>query len=51
MTHIVVIGSLNMDLIACEFAVRTAALSVTRFGAQPSVPSRLEADSYIQRTE
>jgi ribokinase len=36
---------------ACEFAVRTAALSVTRFGAQPSVPSRLEADSYIQRTE
>ena len=27
---------------ACEFAVRAAALSVTRFGAQPSVPSRLE---------
>lgn len=27
---------------ACEFAVRTAALSVTRFGAQSSVPSRLE---------
>jgi ribokinase len=29
---------------ACEFAVLTAALSVTRFGAQPSVPSRLEVN-------
>ena len=29
---------------ACEFAVRAAALSVTRFGAQPSVPSRLETE-------
>jgi ribokinase len=34
---------------ACEFAVRTAALSVTRFGAQPSVPSRLEAESPLER--
>jgi ribokinase len=30
---------------ACEFAVRAAALSVTRFGAQPSVPSRGEVES------
>ena len=36
---------------ACEFAVRAAALSVTRFGAQPSLPSRLEADNYIHRTK
>jgi ribokinase len=30
---------------ACAFAVRAAGVSVTRFGAQPSVPSRLEVDS------
>jgi ribokinase len=30
---------------ACEFAVRAAALSVTRFGAQPSVPSRREVET------
>lgn len=29
---------------ACEFAVRAAALSVTRFGAQRSVPSRAEVE-------
>jgi ribokinase len=34
---------------ACEFAVRTAALSVTRFGAQPSVPSRLETEPSSSR--
>jgi ribokinase len=36
---------------ACEFAVRAAALSVTRFGAQPSVPSRLEADPPLERVD
>jgi ribokinase len=30
---------------ACEFAVRAAALSVTRFGAQPSVPGRAEVET------
>lgn len=32
---------------ACEFAVQAAALSVTRFGAQPSVPSRIETESHF----
>jgi len=35
---------------ACRFAVHAAALSVTRFGAQRSVPSRAELDSFIRRT-
>jgi ribokinase len=30
---------------ACEFAVRAAAVSVTRFGAQPSVPGRAEVET------
>jgi ribokinase len=36
---------------ACEFAVRAAALSVTRFGAQPSVPSRFEAEPLWGRVD
>jgi ribokinase len=36
---------------ACEFAVRAAALSVTRFGAQPSVPSRLEVESPFEKLD
>jgi ribokinase len=36
---------------ACRFAVNAAALSVTRFGAQRSVPSRMELDSFMGRTE
>jgi ribokinase len=31
---------------ACRFAVRAAALSVTRRGAQPSMPSRSELDAF-----
>ncbi len=31
---------------ACRFAVRAAALSVTRLGAQRSVPSRAELSSF-----
>ena len=31
---------------ACRFAVRAAALSVTRIGAQPSVPTRSELSSF-----
>lgn len=31
---------------ACAFAVRAAALSVTRFGAQPSMPDRAEVDAF-----
>jgi ribokinase len=31
---------------ACEFAVRAATLSVTRFGAQQSAPRRVELDSF-----
>jgi ribokinase len=30
----------------CEFAVRAAAISVTRLGAQPSVPARKEVDEF-----
>jgi ribokinase len=33
---------------ACEFAVRASAISVTRFGAQSSVPSRLEVEAPIK---
>jgi ribokinase len=32
---------------ACQFAVRAAALSVTRMGAQRSVPSRAELSSFV----
>jgi ribokinase len=31
---------------ACRFAVRASALSVTRLGAQSSVPTRAEVDSF-----
>ena len=32
----------------CRFAVHAAALSVTRLGAQPSVPSRAELNAFLQ---
>jgi ribokinase len=34
---------------ACRFAVRAAALSVTRSGAQPSMPVRDEVDRWISQ--
>jgi ribokinase len=36
---------------ACRFAVHAAALSVTRFGAQQSVPSRAETDAFCRVNE
>jgi ribokinase len=37
------------DLVAAaEFAVRVASVSVTRLGAQPSLPSRAEVDAYFK---
>lgn len=40
-------GSEGASLVeACQFAVRAAALSVTRLGAQRSVPSRAEVNSF-----
>jgi ribokinase len=37
----------GMSLVdACQFAVRAAALSVTRLGAQAAVPSRAEVDEF-----
>jgi ribokinase len=32
---------------ACRFAVQTAAMSVTRIGAQPSMPLRDEVDRWM----
>ena len=32
--------------IACRFALRASALSVTRYGAQTSAPSRSEVDAF-----
>ena len=36
---------------ACGFAVQAAAISVTRFGAQASAPSRLEAEAHLDRVD
>ena len=33
---------------ACAFANAAAALSVTRFGAQASIPSRAEVDRFLR---
>jgi len=31
---------------ACQFAVQAAALSVTRYGAQPAMPTRSELEKF-----
>jgi hypothetical protein len=46
-TKLVVIGSLNMDLIVRAHA----ALATTRLGAQPSLPSRIEVEILLDKRD